>query len=125
MKGYSNIVTVKHRLGIVFGLLAAVIILATNVVPGSDQYYQAVRKSVEKKDKQHKDRSAGDSAEYLTITQDLISPVSPLVITQDWHFLGEILHEEDDHVEFMPRHIDSYNSLFRTLFRQIISPNAP
>ncbi len=120
MKGYSSIVRFKFRTGILLGLLAAVAILATDITSVS---YQAVIESHAQAD----DTANGEDQDNTQITaeKNLVASVSQLTIHHGWHFIAEIYFDDEQDRDISGLDVREYNTWFRTLFRTIISPNAP
>ncbi len=120
MKGYSEIVRYKFKAGILLGFMAAFAILFSEL--SSFQYRQAAAI-------QAKADKAGDyddkAQEVLEVGKHLVAHVSQLIIVQEWHFLGDIYTIDHQDQEPGALEVRGYNTWFKTLFRLIISPNAP
>ncbi len=120
MTGYSSIVRYKFRAGLILGFLAAIAILMTDFTLVNHQG----KTDTELRADQEQDRG-DESSTQLTASKDLVATVSQLTIQHAWHFIADIYtvdHEDQDTRGFDVREYDTW---FRTLFRLIISPNAP
>lgn len=71
------------------------------------------------------DEKENKSQEMLDAGKNLIAHVSQLILVQTWHFIGEIYLDDQQDQEIKDLEIGQYNTWFKTLFRTIISPNAP
>ena len=66
-----------------------------------------------------------ESQEIVSATQDVFLSVSPIHLDQELHQIKEIVFG-DDTKEKRTHIITKYvSSFFKTLFQQVISPNAP
>ena len=90
-------------------------------------YFQAANYCQEKAEtEQHKHDQKKDGAEtYISIPSSTISSSSHIEITQDLSFVLEILFERESKEEEVTSISVPVNRFFQTLFRFIISPNAP
>lgn len=102
------------------GLLSAVAILATDVT--SFSYQELVETHA-----QNDDTADGEEKENTQITaeKNLVASVSQLTIQHGWHFIAEIYFDDEQDYDITGLDVKKYNTWFRTLFRAIISPNAP
>lgn len=107
-----------HRiLLLAIGMLAVAAIAYTQLSPQT-----AIAQ--EKKAKTEQEKEQSDSAQtYLSIATTSL-PSSTVQLHHDLSFVVEFLFEHDLHVEG-PAILPDFNKLFNTLFRVIISPNAP
>jgi hypothetical protein len=88
-------------------------------------YFQAATYCQEKVDTEQNDQKAGATESYISIPSSTISSTSNIVINQDLNFVLEILFEREPDEESNTVVSLSVNRFFQTLFRFIISPNAP
>jgi len=120
MKGYSSIVRYKFRAGITLGLIAALAIVMTNQTLVNHQ----VKAEMHIDAGQDQDQNDEPKAQ-LSAAKDLLASVSQLTITQAWHFIADIYTVDHENQDLRGFEIREFNTWFRTLFRLIISPNAP
>ncbi len=119
MDKHSEIEPWKFNAGVVIGLVAALTILF------SQSFYYSLS-SVQEKVAVAK-KSADDQEKEIKISSsnDLLSTVAQLNITPtDFSVIEILLNDSVDFSSLRPETAD-FNTFFRTLFRQIISPNAP
>ncbi|MEJ2004226.1 MAG: hypothetical protein P8X57_04520 [Cyclobacteriaceae bacterium] len=113
---------IKHSAGILLGLLAALTILL------SQSFYYTLETVAEKAAvESHADDGSGDMEEVdlLSSANDMVSSIAQLSLEDVKAFIIDIpLIVEVDLSDLIEETID-FDDLFRTLFRQIISPNAP
>ena len=90
-------------------------------------YFQAANYCQEKAEtEQHEHDQKKDGTEiYISIPSSSISSSSHIEITKDLSFVLEILFEHETKEEEVTRISLPANRFFQTLFRFIISPNAP
>ncbi|MCA6078133.1 hypothetical protein [Fulvivirga sedimenti] len=119
MENHSEIEPWKFNAGVVIGLLAALTILF------SQSFYYSLS-SVQEKVAVAK-KTSGDQEKEIKVSSsnDLLSTIAQLSITQTDFSIIEI--QLNDYVDFssLRPEIPDFNTFFRTLFRRIISPNAP
>lgn len=66
-----------------------------------------------------------ESQKVINVTQDVFLSVSTIQIDQELHQIKEIIFGDDKkekHIHIVTKYVSSF---FKTLFQQIISPNAP
>jgi len=88
-------------------------------------YFQAANYCQEKAETEQHDQKTDAPERYISIPSSTITSTSHIEINQDLSFVIEILFkketdEESNHTISLP-----VNKFFHTLFRFIISPNAP
>jgi hypothetical protein len=103
---------------LIMGILAALTILSGQVY--TTQLTPAVEVSQE-------DTSSSDTEHQQTIVKavDAVSTSANVSLTHHFYFINEILHIEENHEESTFFELPKLSTFFTTLFRQIISPNAP
>lgn len=79
---------------------------------------KAKEDSSTKKDKQ-------SSEKQVYASPDVILSVSSIHLDQEFYQIKEIVFGAEEDSEDIPHVTEHYTSYFRTLFRQVISPNAP
>lgn len=118
MKGYSSIVRYKFNAGILLGMLAALVIVLTDIttvhVPVQEDIVSQTAS----------DQDSGED-QQISAGKDLVATVSQLTLHHAWHFIASIYTDEGQDQDTEGFEVREYNSWFRTLFRLIISPNAP
>ncbi len=122
MNRNANIVGLKYNAGILLGILAACTILFSQSF-----YYslETVKSNVHVESQA--DDGGGDAQEgdLLSAANDMVSSVAQLSLEEVETFFIDIpLNVELDLSNLTEEAID-FDEFFRTLFRQIISPNAP
>ncbi len=122
MKGYSSLVRFKFRAGIMLGLLAALVILVTDVSSATLQKLEVAQVQA---DQDSPDSNDDHQETIVTAGKNLVATVSQLTIDHSWHFIADIWFEIPDDQVMTGFEIREYNTWFKTLFRLIISPNAP
>ena len=114
----------RHKiLTLLAGIATAAVIIFSQLF-----YFQAANYCQEKAEtEQHDHDQKKDGTEsYISIPSSSISSSSHIEITQDLSsFVLEILFEGDSKEEEVTRISLPVNRFFQTLFRFIISPNAP
>jgi hypothetical protein len=88
-------------------------------------YFQAANYCQEKVDTEQQAHKKDGTESYISIPSSSIASSSHIEITQDLSFVLEILFEGDSKEEEVTRISVPVNRIFQTLFRFIISPNAP
>ena len=88
-------------------------------------YFQAANYCQEKVDTEQQAHKKDGTESYISIPSSSISSSSHIEITQDLSFVLEILFEGESKEEEVTRISVPVNRIFQTLFRFIISPNAP
>lgn len=117
MKMKLNISKSKNTMVLIMGILAALTILSGQV------YNTQISPSVEVS----QESNSGDADDQQTIvkTVDAVSTAAHVNLTHQFYFITEILHTEENHEESTYFELPKLSTFFTTLFRQIISPNAP
>jgi hypothetical protein len=111
----------RHRiLTLLAGIVTAGVIVFSQLF-----YFQAATYCQEKVDTEQHDQKTDTPKSYISIPSSTISSTTSLEINQDISFVLESLlekeaDEETNHSITLPA-----NKFFHTLFRFIISPNAP
>ena len=102
---------------LIMGILAALTILSGQV---STQLTPSMEMSQE-------DSTTSDTEQQPTIIKavDAVSTSANVSLTHHFYFISEILHIEENHEESTFFELPKLSTFFTTLFRQIISPNAP
>jgi len=103
---------------LVMGMLAALTILSGQV------YNTQVNTPVELSQEESSD-DAEDQQPTIIKSVDAAATTANLSLTHQFYFINEILHTEKDHTESTYLELPKLSTFFATLFRQIISPNAP
>lgn len=121
MTNTNNISKIKHSTGILFGLLAAVVILVSQGF-----YFDYVGK-IEGKVKTEKTSDADEDSHesVIKMSQQALSSGVEISIQSVLHFIGEIYTDDSVEVPSVSQNFKGLTSYFQTLFRLIISPNAP
>ena len=88
-------------------------------------YFQAATYCQEKADTAQHNHKTDATESYFSIPSSTISSTSHIEINQDLSFVLEILSEPELEAEAGIDFSFPVNYLFQTLFRFIISPNAP
>jgi hypothetical protein len=88
-------------------------------------YFQAANYCQEKVDTEQQAHKKDGTESYISIPSSSIASSSHIEITQDLSFVLEILFEGESKEEEVTRISVPVNRIFQTLFRFIISPNAP
>jgi len=113
----------RHKiLTLLAGIATAAVIIFSQLF-----YFQAANYCQEKAEtEQHDHDQKKDGTEsYISIPSSSISSSSHIEITQDLSFVLEILFERESKEEEVTKISLPVNRFFQTLFRFIISPNAP
>ena len=66
-----------------------------------------------------------DSQKQVSASPDVILSVSSIHLDQEFYQIKEIVFGVEEDSEDVPHTTENFTSYFRTLFRQVISPNAP
>ena len=111
----------KHRIFILLaGIATAGVIVFSQLF-----YFQAATYCQNKVETEQQDQKAGTEETYISIPSSTISSTSHIEINQDISFVREILFEDESEVEAPAKISLPVNRFFQTLFRFIVSPNAP
>lgn len=106
-------------------LLLAGVATAAVIVFSQLFYFQAANYCQEKVKSEQTDSPTGNVENYISIPSSSISSSSQIVINQELSFVMEILVEDEDNQEGESHCAIPVQKYFQTLFRFIISPNAP
>lgn len=111
----------KHRIFILLaGIATAGVIVFSQLF-----YFQAATYCQNKAETEQQAQKAGTEETYISIPSSTISSTSHIEINQDISFVLEILLEDDSEEEAPAKIALPVNKFFQTLFRFIVSPNAP
>ncbi|MEP2771221.1 MAG: hypothetical protein ABJH05_03665 [Fulvivirga sp.] len=120
MRKLINTAIIKEGLALTLGIVAAVAILFSQTALVSDNHTSdtETHQSTE-------DDNTENKHDITTITQDAVSSIAQLTLANGLHFITDIDQNESEPVKVQFNQKIDFNSYFRTLFRLIISPNAP
>lgn len=111
----------RHKiLTLLAGIATAALIIFSQLF-----YFQAANYCQKKAETEQQAQKKGGNESHISIPSSSISSSSHVEITQDLSFVLEILFEGDSKEEEVTRISLPVNRFFQTLFRFIISPNAP
>lgn len=111
----------RHKiLTLLAGIATAAVIIFSQLF-----YFQAANYCQEKAETEQQDQKKDGPETHISIPSSTISSSSHIEITQDLSFVLEILFERESKEEEVTRISLPVNRFFQTLFRFIISPNAP
>jgi hypothetical protein len=116
MEKLTKISNIKHTAGIALGILAALVILVSQSF-----YFDYVAKSECKV----KTEKSDQEQTILKIGQEAVAQAANVTLHNVLHFISEIFLDDSSEVHIDIKLQPEFNSLFNTLFRLIISPNAP
>lgn len=120
MNRLKTISKYKQTIGICFGIIAAIAILVSQSC-----YYNYLAKEEARVKTEVADEEGDDNHDVLTISKDAVTSAVQFTISQVLHFIAEIHQENGADIEVKDDRVVEFNSLFKTLFRLIIAPNAP
>lgn len=106
-------------------LLLIVLLGMTVLVYQTSQSYMHVSQVVKTRNTEQSDQQEKGSEQQISLSQDVILSVSNIHLDQEFYQIKEILFGGEENEEEVPPTIERFTSYFRTLFRQVISPNAP
>ena len=115
--------SLRHVTLLILGAVVALLIMVTQV--GYYHFQHSIidsRNSVAEEESQEKKDKIPD---FTTISYDAISTIFALNVQQYFHFIYEICLEPADKAEVAIVKLVRPSKYFLTLFRRIISPNAP
>ncbi|QSE97525.1 hypothetical protein [Fulvivirga lutea] len=121
MKLSSNISRFKHSAGIAMGLLAALVILVSQSF--YFEYVSNFEQSVSVE--QTSDNSDDSEDQVIKMGHQALSSAVEFSIQSVLHFITHIYDENPVEKPLVSENINGLTSYFQTLFRLIISPNAP
>ncbi len=109
----------KSSIGLAIGVLAAVVILFTQ------SFYFNYAANAEYKVKTEQSDNSDKSETILKIGSEAVAQVAQVSLQNVLHFIANIYldNSQQNHIEYSPQSL--FNTYFHTLFRLIISPNAP
>lgn len=119
MYNSENISKHKHVIGICFGIVAAIVILVSQSF-----YYDYLASAEAGFHTEVEDEGEEDHA-IITINKDVVTSAVQLTITQTLHFIADIHLDNAAQADIEIDQKVDFNTYFKTLFRLIISPNAP
>ncbi|UII33398.1 hypothetical protein LVD17_06130 [Fulvivirga ulvae] len=111
----------KQTIGIVIGIVAAVVILVSQ----SFYYDYMANAEVGVKTEIGNETTDDQQPDILTISKDAVTTVVQFTITQVLHFIAELQLANSDEIQVEFDQKVELDTFFKTLFRLIISPNAP
>jgi hypothetical protein len=103
---------------LIVGILAALTI-------SSGQVYQTQFTSPVEVGQDGNSEEADDQQHISIQSVDAMATTAHVNLTHQFYFITEILHTEENHEESTHFELPKLSTFFTTLFRQIISPNAP
>ncbi|MBL6446844.1 hypothetical protein JMN32_11010 [Fulvivirga sp. 29W222] len=121
MNKQRHISNYKQTIGIVIGIVAAIVILV------SQSFYYDYMASTEGgvKTEIGSEPTGEQQPDILTIGKDAVTTVVQFTITQVLQFIADLQLANSDEVQIEFDQKVELNTFFKTLFRLIISPNAP
>ena len=114
----NNISRTKNTLVLILGLFAALTILSGQV------YVNHVASNIEIKQDANDDES-GEQEQFIVKAADAVSSTVHISVSHQLYFIQEILLAGEESEESTFIKLPKLSTFFTTLFRQIISPNAP
>lgn len=120
MRSQNNITEFKYSVGILLGVITAIAIVF------SQSFYYTQDSTITKEIAKTADPTSDeDSSTQLTAGNDLLGLGGQFSISHIWHCTITIPFDDfRDFTSTCLKAVD-YNTQFRTLFRTLISPNAP
>lgn len=121
MKSTQYISNLKRSLFFLLGIFVAVFVISQEVV---DYHCNQICEEIQEAD-EDADKNNEQDVVY-SLTSQVLLPVTTLELEPfQAIFIGEIIHATEEKTPFLPD-VTLYDSpYFKTLFRQIQSPNAP
>lgn len=116
MKRKNNIQTFKRSTSFLFGLGMAVLLFF------QQPYITEISDKVEKTEQSEEEKP---QAEYRMLAYDLLLPVMQFNLFHSFDLLLEIPNPNKEDYTILECVEKAYHNYFHTLFRLIISPNAP
>jgi hypothetical protein len=116
MKSKNNIQSFKRSGSLIFGLAMAMLLFFQQpyVVENPDKVNQTEQKDQQKPD-----------TEYRVMAYDVLLPVMQFNLFHSFDLLLEIPNPDKEDFTLLEYIEKAYHNYFHTLFRLIISPNAP
>jgi hypothetical protein len=118
MKTKSNIPKSKNTMILIMGILAAMTIL-------SGQVYQTKFTAPVEISEDGTSDETDDQPQISIKSVDAVATAASVSLVHQFYFITEILHTEEKHEASTFLELPRLSTFFATLFRQIISPNAP
>lgn len=115
---------ITYRQSSVF-LLVVLLVTAVLVYHTAQTYVKAVQLTQIEKSSDKADTDTSDSQKEVYASADVILSVSSIHLDQEFYQIKEIVFGDEEDSEHVPHITERLTSYFRTLFRQVISPNAP
>lgn len=121
MSRRKNISKIKSSVSLITGVLAALVILFTQ----SFYFDYAAETQTESKVKTEQSDNTDEDQAILKIGSEAVAQVAQVSLQNALHFISNIYldNSQQNHIEYKPKPL--FNAYFHTLFRLIISPNAP
>ncbi|WMN12038.1 hypothetical protein QYS49_32160 [Marivirga salinae] len=116
MKRKNNIRSIKQSGSLIFGLAMAVLLFF------QQPYVADISEKVEKTEQSEKEKP---QAEYRMMAYDVLLPVMQFNLFHSFDLLLEIPNPNTEDFTILECVEKAYQNYFYTLFRLIISPNAP
>lgn len=120
MRKMKKSAILKEWLALMLGVVAAIAIIFSQTTLVSDQNTTDTETQ-----SQEEPTDTDEKQDIPTITQDAVSSIAQLTLANGLHFIADIDQNEGETVKVQFDQKIDFNSYFRTLFRLIISPNAP
>lgn len=119
MKKNKNTINFKHFAGISLGIVAAVVILV------SQSFYFDYVANVEGNAHTEQVSDVDSDETVIKMAHQALSTVVQFAVQNVLHFISQIYKEDTFESSVSIENTISFDSYFHTLFRLIISPNAP
>lgn len=119
MKANNNIADIKHIVGISIGIVAAIVILI------SQSFYFEYVATVDGEAQTEQSSDVDSDETVIKMAHQALSSVVQFAVQNVLHFIGQIYEEDTFDANVSIENNISFDSFFQTLFRLIISPNAP
>ncbi|WP_375580081.1 hypothetical protein ABWH96_03165 [Marivirga tractuosa] len=116
MKKRNNIQSIKRSGSLIFGMAMAVLLFF------QQPYVTDISDKVEKTEQNEKEKP---QAEYRMLAYDVLLPVMQFNLFHSFDLLLEIPNPDKKDFTILECVEKAYHNYFHTLFRLIISPNAP
>lgn len=111
----------RHRiLTLLAGIVTAAVIVFSQLF-----YFQAATYCQKKAETTEQSQKEGSKESYISIPSSTISSTSTIDLNQSVSFVLETLFEDEGDQKTAPEVELPVSRLFQTLFRFIVSPNAP
>jgi len=116
MKRNNNKQSIKQSGSLIFGLAMAMLLFF------QQPYVAEISDKVEKTEQSEKEKP---EAEYRMLAYDVLLPVMQFNLFHSFDLLLEIPNPNKENLTILECVEKAYHNYFHTLFRLIISPNAP